>query len=471
MNMKRNFFALAAMAALSLSFVACDDDNDTEQPSEQTDVCKDTCAGSVPMVCDASGNKTAGTDCALSGQMCANGKCIGSGDVVDPTQPDPSDPTVKIPCNDKGVMTCDASKKKAVKCGEDGYLDSDSVDDCEAKGQICRAGACVQYCTPNARKCAGDTAYKACKADGSAWEAVVSCGANEECSGGYCNPKAEVKADTKLGAECSCTGADCSFTITGKEIVTSLGDISMIIPMISTLIPPEMEALKNVDFKGLLDKLNSDNFIITAPNFFSKSNQGCQDIVAPAGMTVGCLRDAKITVSGADELLNTILDIVKSIDASLIDAELEKYVKDTVAGGIEFKSNGGYCLTAAIDINGYGGMLDTFKVTTLKKDDPNSLVNRMNTGDHSKAQSAPCPEGGQKYSYTINEQTAYANFDVGFDMCLKACANDDDCRPGYKCIPIPAEVPEEGETAITRKGCFDPTTIDYFTEMSEDFKN
>ena len=472
---KRNFLTLAAMAALSLCLVACDDDNDTTPTNQEpqnppTSTCKATCNGSVPMICDASGNLIAGTDCALSNQICSNGACYGSGDVIDPTQ-DPADPTVKIPCTDKGVTTCDASKKKVVKCGNDGFIDSSSVIDCDGQGLVCRAGACVSFCQPNARRCAGDAAYKVCNADGKAWSAVQNCAANEECSGGYCNPKAEVKADSVLGTECSCTGDACSFTITGKEIVTSLGTLPSMIPMVTSMIPADLEALKGVDFAGLLDKLNSDNFVITAPNFFSKSNTGCEKVKAPAGMTVGCLRDAKITVTGADELLNSILGIVKGIDPTLIDAELEKYVKDTVAGGIEFKSQGGYCLTAAIDINGQGGLLDTFQVTTIKKSDPNSPVNKMNTGDHSQAAKSACPEGGQKYSYTVSEQTAYANFDVGFDMCLKACANDTDCRDGYKCIDIPAEVPEEGETAISRKGCFDPTTIDYFTEMSEGFKD
>lgn len=468
---KRNFLTLASMAALSLCLVACDDDSDNNTPQNPqdppvTNTCKSTCNGTVPMICDANGNLVAGTDCATLGKVCTNGACYGDGDVIDPSNPNPQDPSVKVPCTTSG---CDSTGTKVITCGADGFVTA--TDDCGAKGLVCRANACVSFCQPNARRCAGDNAYKVCNADGKAWSAVQNCAANEECSGGYCNPKAEVKADSVLGTECSCTGADCSFTITGKEIVASLGTMPSMIPMVTSLIPPNLDALKNVDFAGLLDKLNSDNFVITAPNFFSKSNKGCEAVKAPAGMTVGCLRDAKITVTGADELLNSILGIVKGIDPTLIDAELEKYVKDTVAGGIEFKSQGGYCLTAAIDINGQGGLLDTFQVTTIKKSDPNSPVNKMNTGDHSQAAKSACPEGGQKYSYTVSEQTAYANFDVGFDMCLKACANDSDCRPGYKCIDIPAEVPEEGETAISRKGCFDPTTIDYFTEMSEGFKD
>ncbi|MBQ9243236.1 MAG: hypothetical protein IJ165_08400 [Proteobacteria bacterium] len=470
MKMKRNFFALAAMAALSLSLVACDDDsNDTNtpsEPSEPTTTCKATCNGTIPMTCDASGNLVAGTDCAQSGKSCINGACYGSGDQIDPNKPNPNEPTDKVPCTTSG---CDSTGTKIITCGADGFVVS--TEDCGANGKVCRAGACVNFCQPKARRCAGDTSYKVCNDDGKAWSAVQNCGANEECSGGYCNPKAEVKADSVLGVACSCTGADCSFTITGKEIVTSLGTAPSMIPMISSLIPADLAELKDIDFKGLLDKLNSDSFIITAPNFFSKSNKGCEAVTAPAGMTVGCLRDAKITVTGADELLNAILGIVKGIDPTLIDAELEKYVKDTVASGIEFKSKDGYCLTAAIDIDGQGGMLDTLGITTIKKSDPNSPVNKINTGDHSKAQSAACPAGGQKYSYTTGVESAYANIAVGFDMCLKACANDSDCREGYKCIDIPAEVPEEGETAISRKGCFDPTTIDYFTEMSEGFKD
>ena len=59
---------------------------------------------------------------------------------------------------------------------------------------------------------------------------------------------------------------------------------------------------------------------------------------------------------------------------------------------------------------------------------------------------------------------------VGFDMCLKSCNQDSDCRDGYVCYEIPNGVPEEGKTVPTQKACFDNSTIKYFTDMTNAFK-
>ena len=84
----------------------------------------------------------------------------------------------------------------------------------------------------------------------------------------------------------------------------------------------------------------------------------------------------------------------------------------------------------------------------------------------------------------INEETemsgmkanieAIIKADIGFDMCLKACNDDDDCRKeeGYSCVEIPDGVPAEGQTADDvpkKKACFDPKNIEYFTNMTNQF--
>ena len=77
-------------------------------------------------------------------------------------------------------------------------------------------------------------------------------------------------------------------------------------------------------------------------------------------------------------------------------------------------------------------------------------------------------------SYDVDESTeGMGSAKVGFDMCLKSCKTDDDCRKadGYSCVDLPSSVPVDDKPAPTAKVCFDKSNIDYFTKMTEDFAN
>ena len=81
--------------------------------------------------------------------------------------------------------------------GEIGGCDDDAQSKCTADclgyepvpcppKQTCSGGACVAFCTPNERVCAGEAAYKECDGDGGAFGPPVPCQDAEGCVGGSC---------------------------------------------------------------------------------------------------------------------------------------------------------------------------------------------------------------------------------------------------------------------------------------------
>ena len=246
-------------------------------------------------------------------------------------------------------------------------------------------------------------------------------------------------------------------------------------------------------------------------------------------MTLGCFRGeksgngvVKITFPNSIVgLIQQIGDLVGTIDQSIDTSKIEG-IANLLKKGIQFTSPGGYCLTATIDIDGtmdtYVNIPDVTKslgllqipvvngmegnpLTANPLDKNNGLVKKINTGDHATVKSGSeaaavagtnyCPDGSTLFSYELNKQLAKniekdamganikANIgldvNIGFDMCLKSCETSDDCRKdeGYSCVEIPNGVPAENQTVDDvpkKKACFDAANIEYFTQMTEDFK-
>ena len=300
-----------------------------------------------------------------------------------------------------------------------------------------------------------------------------------------------------VGGQCKCTG-NCTITITGKEIKS----------YISSTIK---------DLAGDLINEIKDTDEIIAPNFFpGKENiEGCDELAAvvPDGMTVGCLYDnAKITfpqnmINLVRDLPNKKLKIVITINlGDMIPRDLTDAIADLMEAGIPFTAPNGYCLASTIDISAQKLAIDVSAVGGLVKltafngnplDKKKGLVSKINTGDHAtvvkNAENVDnyCPAGSTLFSYTVNvdkpidtesemagmkaDINGQVKIDVGFDMCLKVCMTDGDCREkeGYSCVELPNGVPPEGLTiddVPKKKACFDNNNIVYFEQLTEMFK-
>ena len=56
------------------------------------------------------------------------------------------------------------------------------------------------------------------------------------------------------------------------------------------------------------------------------------------------------------------------------------------------------------------------------------------------------------------------DFDLGFDICLKPCETEADCRTGYQCVDIPTKASLHG-TSETKKACFDKRNVDFISDV------
>ena len=456
MKLNRWMMVLAALT-LSAGLAACDSDAGNGDGDEKKCTIGDkVCKGDTASVCED--GKWKDTKCG-SGTTCLAGMCIPSG---------------ACEGNEK---TCSGTDK--VTACENGQW---KTTDCTS-GTACQNGVCTKTpdCDPSAfvAECVGDR-VRTCDANGS--YVLTSCKAEESCVEGVCvdlckdkqcdSNKGEVctqgqcvvvtRPATAIGAACTCT-SDCEITITGKELKDSINE-----PAISTI----------------LGMFIADNDKITAPNFFSKSITGCDNVAVPNGMTLGCMYDTTITfpssivslLDGLGPLLGMLGDFLpEGLDIAAIIDPLKGLLKD----GIAFKAPKGYCLTAAINISAQlDPSIEAF-VSSDKIFGSQGLVNKITTGDHAKAKVAVCPEGTEKFTYTVDDTIEGAGvFNVGFDMCLRGCDSNADCRTadGYSCVEIPNGVPAEGQTVDDlekKKVCFDKSNIDYFTDLTNlfDFGN
>ena len=534
MKKTNKILALSAITAMSVAMAACDDSSGSSSP---IDTCKASCKNATTAIsCDANGNEVE-QDCAKENKVCdASFKCVAKGEAQTCVEMcNGSHELVTCDSNGKphtencGEAGCHQVGGKP-QCGgkEPGGEDTDpkctdadnkcdgntlytckdgkiEQKDCAADGKVCDKNAkkCdVAKCTDADNKCDGDTLYtcdgvnlvpqncaasgmicnqetkacevEKCKADSvtcdGSW--LITCvkgqpATKENCAlqGMVCKENQCVKPDAvyKIGDPCTCTGASCNKTLTGKEIKEMVAGLSALVGGF------------NIDFN-----LIKDDDTITFPDFFSKDIQGCQGIVAPEGMTIGCFRDSNITVTSQDGTKDYNGSGLKAFVDSLEKNEqfgdkLKPYASKLhkiLPNGVAFSSTNGYCLAATIDIKAKG-----LVAAALANDVLSALVSLVNTGDHSKAKlgTVVCPEGGVKFDYeiakTVNKGLYGLDLNVGFDMCLKSCETDADCRQneGYTCVDIPNGVPAENETQQVQKACFDKDNLDYFKNLTNQF--
>lgn len=494
MKKTNKILALSAITAMSVAMAACDDSSGSSSP---IDTCKASCKNATTAIsCDANGNEVE-QDCAKENKVCdASFKCVAKGEAQ----------TCVEMCNGSHeLVTCDINGKPHTEnCGEAGCHQVGGKPQCGGKEP---GGEDTDpKCTDADNKCDGNTLYKCdgvnlvpqncaasgmicnqetkacevekCKADSvtcdGSW--LITCVKGQpatkkncaqkgmECKDNQCVQPAVVY---KIGDPCTCTGASCNKTLTGKEIKEMTGSLG------------QLAALASIDIN-----LIKDDDTITFPDFFSKDIQGCQGIVAPEGMTIGCFRDSSITVTSQDGTkgyegsgLKAFVDSLENNE--LFGDKLKPYASNLhiiLTNGVAFSSTNGYCLAATIDIKAKSdnGILKVSDLLT-------KLPSLVNTGSHASAklETSVCPEGGVKFDYEIakkiNKQMAIIIVDldlnVGFDMCLKSCETDADCRQneGYTCVDIPNGVPAENETQQVQKACFDKDNLDYFKNLTNQF--
>ncbi len=497
MKTMNKMLAVSALCALSLGMAACDDD-----ASSETEACTAKCNGTVAVSCE--NGKEVTTDCDQKGLACNAGKCV---------EKSQADECIEM-CNGNTLVTCVDGTAQSESCGSDAECkmvgdkyqcvgDAEPAETCTAADNkcdgnsrvLCVDGAlkttscgekqtcdpatvtCVQTCVAEdmADACINETTLQTCE------NGIIKTVVCEKCENGACAASAE----SLVGTPCTCEGESCEKTLTGKEIKDVIKiDVSSkpSLALVGSLAPT------------FINKINNDDKIIY-PDFFAAGNKGCEALAAaaPQGMTAGCFRNATISIekyetSGFKALLDSVSDLLTMvsglIDLGSVDiGGVMKTLNDALAEGIKFSSKDGYCLLAAIDLSGQVAAADT----TSDEDaltagnflasnafDHDGIFAKINTGDHSKAKqdSAKCPDGSIKFVYEVNESSAaVGELNVGFDMCLKSCAADADCREGYKCIDIPNGVPADGEQQVYAKACFDETNIAYFEEMTKKFES
>ena len=435
----------------------CDDEaKECVKPAEEKcSSANDGCDGTTVVKCNQTTGKNERIDCSKQNKVCKSS--ISDNNVI----------TVACDweCDDTYETSCvNATTAKVCK---DHHV---TTETCQGD-MSCKAGECV-----------AKSPKEICLEKGMEWNE-----ATQECM--------TPSTPSVVGGACKCL-KNCEITITGKEIK------SMLTSTIKTFASDLVDQIKDTDK-------------IIAPNYFpGKENiEGCDELAAvvPEGMTLGCFRTSTITFP------KNLTNLIKSLPTSsmkiffttlnfsdFIDAEMAAKIKsiaELLEAGISFAAPNGYCLAATIDI---GGTIDA-KVTdvpiisslgiisTNPLDKKNGLVKKINTGDHATVVANAalvdnyCPAGSTLFSYTLNFDnpvnmpvsivtiSATLKGDIGFDMCLKSCNTDDDCRKdeGYACVELPDGVPAEGQTyddMPKKKVCFDPANIDYFTKMTEDFK-
>lgn len=500
MKKTNKILALSAITAMSVAMAACDDSSGSSSP---IDTCKASCKNATTAIsCDANGNEVE-QDCAKENKVCdASFKCVAKGEAQ----------TCVEMCNGSHeLVTCDSNGKPHTEnCGEAGCHQVGGKPQCGGKEP---GGEDTDpKCTDADNKCDGNTLYtckdgkieqKDCAADGKVCdknakkcdvekckEDSVTCDGSllitcvkgqpateKNCAlgGMVCKENQCVKPDAvaKIGDPCSCTGASCSKTLTGKEIKDMVKVVSDITEKV-----------------GISFDLIKDDDTITFPDFFSKDIQGCQGIVAPKGMTIGCFRDSSITVTsnggGQGYEGSGLKAFVDSLENNgKFGDKLKPYaskIHTILANGVEFSSTNGYCLAATIDIK---AKLDGLALPGQSMVD--KLLTLINTeGKHAdaKLETSVCPEGAVKFDYEISKKIekeieltnviklpASVDLNVGFDMCLKSCETDADCRQneGYTCVEIPNGVPAENETQQVQKACFDKDNLDYFKNLTNQF--
>ena len=472
--------------------VNCDDDGkicdvnecitpECTEPKCKDDTHLDQCNGGkiVPYDCADDGLICAGNACVT--QVCTEDVCDENGVLLYKCN---RDSIQVINCAEEQKM-CDAGKCTEISCtanthdchGDLLYACDDgkfSFTDCSLNEQICNPilHGCEYECEPEtffesctstntARICdhhhitsrTCDEGYK-CSEGECIEDGCLKCTESQYCLDGVC---LDEQPTEWIGMPCECRGEDCFITVSGLEFKKMFKGMALLI----------------------VDPLIKDNDVIRAPNYFSASNKGCEalEAVVPEGMTVGCFRDGMLEFpSSIMTLMGQIPGILRAVNInSELVTKILPLAVEILKGGIHFTSPNGYCMTAAIDIS--ATIKKNSSISKLvnehaleKSTDPNNpkLVDYFNTGDHAvvveksaELGDSYCPEGSTLFSYTVNRTfSSVGDINTGFDICLKTCISDDDCRTDYQCVDIPTRIslsdPDE-----TKKACFDKRNTDY----------
>ena len=504
MTFTRKLLALSAISALSFAFTACGDDgNDSKKdpaPTPSAECTADACAADGVTLNKCNNGKIEAVNCGANGQICTNNACAD--------KPADAPACTADACDTDGVtlLKCEGGVVNRIKCSDANQICSDNKcadkpaeetpctaadDKCEGNvrhfcnaafgkmetqncadgDMICDNKECIAKeqatCTAKAKKCSGDDTYIVCDSKGK-WGTDQKCGNDKICSGeGECVDK-PAQAATVIGQPCTCEGNDCHFTISGKEIKAALGDAIM----------------QDATIGAALSTLLPDTANITAPNYFSSGIKGCEGLVAPEGMDVGCFTSDKITFDNSYvTLLSTAVTMLPimlkdQVDLSKIKVDdIQKYVEKILKDGIPFTAKNGYCLLADIDID--LNVTSTEIAKYVKMDEVKKLLAKVNTPkhNHAKAKTAKCPDGSVLLTYDVDKETPdMGSAKVGFDMCLKSCTKateKTDCRvaDGYSCVELPNGVPTEEKPDVDKVSvCFDQANIKYFEDMTNDFK-
>ena len=259
------------------------------------------------------------------------------------------------------------------------------------------------------------------------------------------------------------------------------------------------------DWDGVEKALDHlDNFMSYTNSIFPKDEsviRGCEDVVVPEGMQLGCITSEALIVSKWSGSLGAIAFKFLFSNSVGFNNLYDRIVEGMLGRGVSFTAPNGYCVVGAYDATLSGFYFNSFFMTknqdgSMKaagfhnQDNPKieGAVDLVNSKPkHPEAAAAiaagKCPEGTVGFSFTEPLVYEVANREVdgvtkdvvdyvirvGYDVCLKACEdleNSSDCRDGYKCMKIPtraacayeevADVIAQGEfkTACLAEGTF-----------------
>ena len=420
-------------------------------------------------------------------------------------------------------------QKKLLRVCKNGFFED---MDCEgvAPGMYCSEGKCT--CTLGSQRCYQkvDQSWRVEKcveeAGSNKWVTVEDCTSDKPICDDqefYCHDEAQT-----IGSPCQMIVTDeqgkkhycnnnnliddkldmyCSDYLSGKEFskfVTSTNFIKVF---------GKMGALIYGTLKGEIEKY--DDFFVYGRNIFPKDSsviKGCENVQVPAGMTLGCITSESTIVfkhiSSFIESFKTAQELgVRIIDETLLDW-LEVFTAAFMdkQGGFSFASPNGYCLVGSYDLTVRGDVFDTFfgepKNPSNYQEDPTNyadgwnvlgfhdnpeekltgLVDLINTPTrHKEATKSKCPAGTVALHYTeplmVSVDTDVEKDFIGrlgYDLCLKSCEKDADCRSGYSCLSVPCRAPDRFEKVKDVvdggdfvKVCFNPETVERISDLRD----
>lgn len=437
-KMNKKIGLLAAIAALSLGFIACDDDA-TDGSGNQNGACTvadNTCDGNIAKICMGT---IIETDCAALGMICQNATCISETACT----------AADNKCDGNNTVVCNAGTLTLSPCGANQECTMvDGIPACQNKA----ADTPTTTCTEADNTCENGM-FKSCT-DGQMTSAP--CGSKEECRAENGVYGCYDIIPSGIGDPCTCEGEGCLLELSPKAAVDLIPE---------DLLDPETTG--GVDIKPIIDAMFKDMGNITAPNIYASANiKGCEHVKVPEGMVLGCLPEgAKITFPDGLAGIVGMIELIppsESFPAYAVDA-VKLVVSEVLTPGIEIKSTKGYCIAGALSLKG-----------TIGGVDPSSIFDQISSGDYVSAKSASCPADSAMLQYGVVADVK-DEFTGGLVICAKKCESNSDCREadGYSCNEIISAVPEDVTdlaNAPKVNVCLDKANIDLINQKIEAFK-